>query len=259
MKAEGLFKVECFVEKPDNETAKKYLSNGGYFWNSGIFVWKTSTILSEIETHLPFLYKALKEMESILFEPYQPNKPSEPNKPKELNKPNKLNKLYELYLDLEPISIDYGIMERSSNILMVPATFRWSDLGSWAALDEIIAKDDAGNIRKGNTIDIGSQNSTVFAGERLIATIGLKGMVVVDTPDATLVTPKERVQEVRGIVDELRQNKREEHLLHKTVERPWGSFTVLDKGQGYKIKKVFLKPRAKLSLQLHRRRASSDH
>ena len=266
MKVEGLFKVECFVEKPDNETAKKYLSNGGYFWNSGIFVWKTSTILSEIETHLPFLYKALKEMESILFEPYQPNKPnqynkpSEPNEPKELkelNKPNKLNKLYKLYLGLEPISIDYGIMERSSNILMVPATFRWSDLGNWTALDEIIAKDDAGNIRKGNTIDIGSQNSTVFAGERLIATIGLKGMVVVDTPDATLVTPKERVQEVRRIVDELRQNKREEHLLHKTVERPWGSFTVLEKGNGYKIKRVVLRPGAKLSLQLHRRR--SEH
>jgi len=251
MKVEGFFKAECFVEKPDLETAKKYLSDGDYFWNSGIFVWKTSTILSEIETHLPFLYKTLKEIESILFEPYQTNKPNQPNKPKELNKLNRL------YSSLEPISIDYGIMERSSNILMVPATFHWSDLGSWAALDEIIEKDDAGNIHKGNTIDIGSQNSTVFAGERLIATIGLKGMVVVDTPDATLVTPKGRVQEVRRIVDELRRNNREEHLLHKTVERPWGSFTVLDKGQGYKIKKVFLKPRGKLSLQLHRRR--SEH
>jgi mannose-1-phosphate guanylyltransferase/mannose-6-phosphate isomerase-like protein (cupin superfamily) len=266
MKVEGLFKVECFVEKPDCGTAKKYLSDGDYFWNSGIFVWKTSTILSEMETHLPFLYKTLKEIESILFEPYQlnkpnePNKPNKPNKPKEpseLNKPNEPNKLNKLYSSLEPISIDYGIMERSSNILMVPATFRWSDLGSWAALDEIIEKDDAGNIHQGNTIDIGSQNSTVFAGERLIATIGLKGMVVVDTPDATLVTPKGRVQEVRRIVDELRRNNREEHLLHKTVERPWGSFTVLDKGQGYKIKKVFLKPGAKLSLQLHRRR--SEH
>jgi hypothetical protein len=122
-----------------------------------------------------------------------------------------------LYSRLEPISVDYGIMERSSKVLMVPASFHWSDLGSWAALDEIIQKDDAGNIRKGNTIDIGSQNSTVFAGERLIATIGLKGMVVVDTPDATLVTPKEMVQEVRRIVDELRQNKREEHLLQPDI------------------------------------------
>jgi mannose-1-phosphate guanylyltransferase/mannose-6-phosphate isomerase len=120
-----------------------------------------------------------------------------------------------------------------------------SDLGSWAALDEIIEKDKTGNILKGNTIDIGSQNSTIFAGERLIATIGLKDMVVVDTSDATLVSPKERVQEVRKVVEALRQADREEHLIYKTVERPWGSYTVLEKGDRYKIKKVVLKPRAK--------------
>jgi mannose-1-phosphate guanylyltransferase/mannose-6-phosphate isomerase len=148
-------------------------------------------------------------------------------------------------------------MERSHDILMVPASFKWSDLGSWAALDEVIEKDERGNIQKGNTIDIESQNSTVFAGNRLIATIGLKDMVVVDTPDATLVTPKERVQEVRRIVEVLRQNGREEHLIHKTVERPWGSYTVLERGESYKIKRVVLKPNARLSLQLHRRR--SEH
>jgi mannose-1-phosphate guanylyltransferase/mannose-6-phosphate isomerase len=130
-------------------------------------------------------------------------------------------------------------------------------LGSWAALDEIIGKDKTGNILKGNTIDIGSQNSTVFASGRLIATIGLKDMVVVDTADATLVSPKERVQEVRKVVETLKRDNREEHLIHKTVERPWGSYTVLEKGEKYKIKRVVLKPRAKLSLQLHRRR--SEH
>jgi mannose-1-phosphate guanylyltransferase/mannose-6-phosphate isomerase len=137
---------------------------------------------------------------------------------------------------------------------MVPAKFQWSDLGSWTSLDEIIDKDSSGNIRKGNTIDIGSKDSIVFAGERLIATLGLKDMVVVDTPDATLVTPKERVQEIRKIVEELKRDGREEHLLPRTVEKPWGSYTVLEKGQGYKIKKVVLKPKARLSLQLHRRR-----
>jgi mannose-1-phosphate guanylyltransferase / mannose-6-phosphate isomerase len=248
IKLKGVLKAECFVEKPDLETARRYVSDGGYFWNSGIFVWKTSKVLSEIEKHLPDLYKGLKEMESLLFEPGQPNEP---------NEPNKLNKLNELYASLESISIDYGIMERSPNVLVVPATFEWSDLGSWTALDELIKKDDAGNIVKGNTVDIGSQNSTIFAGERLVATIGLKDMVVVDTPDATLVTPKERVQEVRNIVKELKKSGREEHLLHKTVERPWGSYTVLEKGNGYKIKRVVLKPGAKLSLQLHRRR--SEH
>jgi mannose-1-phosphate guanylyltransferase/mannose-6-phosphate isomerase len=254
IKLKGVLKVECFVEKPNLETAKKYLLDGNYFWNSGIFVWKTSKILSEIEKHLPPLYKTLKEIESLLFFLDKPNKLNQPNQPNQPNKPNKLN---ELYSSLENISIDYGIMERSSNGLMVPANFLWSDLGSWTALDEVIEKDDSGNILKGNTIDIGSQNSIVFSGERLVATIGLKDMVVVDTPDATLVTPKGRVQEVKKIVETLKKNGREEHLIHKTVERPWGSYTVLEKGNGYKIKRVVLKPGAKLSLQLHRRR--SEH
>jgi len=249
--SKGLLKVERFFEKPDLKTAKRYLSRGGYFWNSGIFVFKTSQILSEIQTHLPSLYDSLKKMEALLFEPDKPDQPSIPQSA--FRNPQ----LVTLYSRLEPISIDYGIMERSPNILMVPAKFRWSDLGSWAALDEVIEKDRAGNILRGNTVSIGSQNSTVFAGDRLIATIGLKDMVVVDTPDATLVTPKDRVQEVRKIVETLKQGDREEHLIHKTVERPWGSYTVLEKGDRYKIKRVVLKPKAKLSLQLHRRR--SEH
>jgi len=258
IKLKGVLKVECFVEKPNLETAQKYLLDGNYFWNSGIFVWKTSKILSEIKTYLPSLYKTLKEIDFLLFKSDQLDRHNNPvtQLPNDVvtSKPNKLN---ELYSSLENFSIDYGIMERSSNGLMVPANFLWSDLGSWTALDEMIKKDDAGNIVKGNTIDIGSENSTIFAGERLIATIGLKDMVVVDTPDATLVTPKGRVQEVKNIVEELKKNGREEHLIHKTVERPWGSYTVLEKGNGYKIKRVVLKPGAKLSLQLHRRR--SEH
>jgi mannose-1-phosphate guanylyltransferase/mannose-6-phosphate isomerase len=258
------FKVDRFFEKPDLKTAKKYLSDGGYFWNSGIFVFKTSKILSELQNHLPSLYKTLKEIEIILFKPDKLNrlkKPKKPEKPITQLPNNSITKRSALcamhYAKLEPISLDYGIMERSQNILMVPAKFKWSDLGSWAALDEIIEKDKTGNILKGNTIDIGSQNSTVFASGRLIATIGLKDMVVVDTPDATLVAPKERVQEVRKVVEALRQDDREEHLIHKTVERPWGSYTVLEKGDRYKIKRVVLKPNARLSLQLHRKR--SEH
>ena len=242
----GLLKVKCFVEKPDLETAKTYLSDDSYFWNSGIFVWKTSKILSEIEKHLPSLYKTLREIEGLLFSDLNVR-----------NDPNILNRFKDRYSCMENISIDYGIMERSHKTLMVPATFQWSDLGSWSALDEMIVKDDEGNILRGNTIDIGSQDSIIFAGERLIATLGLKDMVVVDTPDATLVTPKERAQEVRKIVEVLKRSGREEHLIHKTVERPWGSYTVLEKGQGYKIKRVVIKPKAKLSLQLHKRR--SEH
>ena len=247
VKSKGLLKVERFFEKPDLKTAKRYLSHGGYFWNSGIFVFKTSQILTEIQTHLPSLYHALKKMEVLLFEPDRPDKRDRFSIPQ----------LATLYARLKPISIDYGVMERSPNIRMIPARFRWSDLGSWAALDEVIEKDKAGNILRGNTINVGSENSTVFAGDRLVATIGLKDMVVVDTPDATLVTPKDRVQEVRKIVETLKQGDREERLIHKTVERPWGSYTVLEKGDRYKIKRVVLKPKAKLSLQLHRKR--SEH
>ena len=161
------------------------------------------------------------------------------------------------YAKLEPISIDYGIMEKSHEVWMVPATFQWSDLGSWAALDEISEKDRAGNILRGNAIDVDSQNSIIFSDQRLIATIGLKDMVVVDTPDATLVMPKGRAQEVRKIVETLKHKHREEHFIHRTVERPWGSYTVLEKGDRYKIKRVVLKPGARLSLQRHRLR--SEH
>ena len=276
VEVEGLVKVDGFVEKPDLETAKTYLASGNYFWNSGIFVWKTSKILSEIEKLLPHLFSALKEIErqmvSELSESSKLSKVTKVTKSSKeemvssgmsglgsspLNLLNKLNSLNSLYASLEPISIDYGIMERSRDVLMLPATFQWSDLGNWTALDEVLEKDQAGNILRGNTIDIGSKDSIIFSGERVVATIGLKDMVVVDTPDATLVTPKEKVQEVRKVVEVLRRNHREEHLLHKTVERPWGSYTVLEKGSGYKIKRIVLKPQARLSLQLHKKR--SEH
>jgi mannose-1-phosphate guanylyltransferase/mannose-6-phosphate isomerase-like protein (cupin superfamily) len=266
IRSKGLLKVDRFFEKPDLKTAKRYVSHGGYFWNSGIFVFKTSRILAEIRTYLPSLYGALKKIEAILFEPAQSAGSSTPPLDRSSiphsavpARPagGRTPLLIALYSRLKPISIDYGIMERSPHILMVPAKFRWSDLGSWAALDEVIEKDKAGNILRGNTIDVGSENSTVFAGDRLVATIGLQNMVVVDTPDATLVTPKDQVQEVRKIVETLKQGDREEHLIHKTVERPWGSYTVLEKGDRYKIKRVVLKPKSKLSLQLHRRR--SEH
>jgi len=240
----GILKVDRFLEKPDIQRAKTFLSKEGYFWNSGIFVWKTSKLLSELQIHLPQLFKILKEIKSFITLSNGHNAAM-------------AQRLKDLYSSLEPISIDYGVMERSKDVWMVPATFQWSDLGSWAALDEIVERDHAGNILRGNAVDIESQNSIIFSGKRLVATIGLKDMVVVDTPDATLVTPKERTQEVRRIVETLKQGGREEHLIHRTVERPWGSYTVLEKGEGYKIKRVVLKPKARLSLQRHRRR--SEH
>ena len=265
------YTVDRFLEKPDLETAKSFLSKGGYFWNSGIFVWKTSKILSEFHKHLPSLYSTLKEIGSLLLpgerdKRSQPDQRDQPEQPvSRFSRVSRIsrfpdepdNQIRAIYSTLDSVSIDYGIMERSKDVRMIPATFQWSDLGSWAALDEVIERDQAGNILRGNTVDIGSRNSIIFSDKRLIATIGLEDMVVVDTPDATLITPKGRVQEVRKIVDVLKKNGREEHLIHLTVARPWGSYTVLEKGESYKIKRIVLNPGARLSLQRHSRR--SEH
>ncbi len=241
---QNLFLVKQFVEKPDPKTAESYLKQGDYYWNCGIFIWKTSKILSEIEKHLPSLSLALKEIE-----PFFSGETKGPWA--------EASKVADIYSSVESISIDYGVMEKSDDVAMVPSDFQWSDLGNWTALDEIFEKDAAGNIVRGNAIDFGSQNSIIFGGERVVATIGLKEMIVVDTPDATLVSSKKGVQEVRRVVEKLRKENREEYALPRTVSRPWGSYTVLEKGPGYKIKRILIKPGSKLSLQVHRHR--SEH
>jgi mannose-1-phosphate guanylyltransferase/mannose-6-phosphate isomerase len=234
---EEVFHVKKFFEKPDLKTAESFVQQGSFYWNSGIFVWKTSKILEEIKSHLPRLYQGLKKITS--------------------QKDLKHEAITEVYASFDNISIDYGILEKSQAVMVVPSDFGWSDLGSWTALDDILEKDGHGNILQGNSVDIGSEQSTVIAGERVVATIGLKNMVVIDTPDATLVSSKENVQEVRKVVEILKKSKRDEHLIHRTVERPWGTYTVLEKGNRYKIKRIALNPRAKLSLQIHHHR--SEH
>jgi mannose-1-phosphate guanylyltransferase/mannose-6-phosphate isomerase len=232
-----IFHAEGFFEKPDLKTAEGFLRQGSYYWNSGIFVWKASKILKEIESYLPSLYRGLKKIDTL----------------------NDLRNdtFKELYSALENISIDHGVMEKSRDVLVIPADFGWCDLGNWTALGDVLERDEQGNILQGNVIDIGSENCTVVASDRVLATIGLKDMVVIDTADATLVSSKEMVHEVRKVVETLKRNNREEHLVHRTVERPWGSYTVLEKGSRYKIKRIVLHPKARLSLQLHQHR--SEH
>jgi mannose-1-phosphate guanylyltransferase/mannose-6-phosphate isomerase len=234
---EEVFQVKKFFEKPDLKTAESFIQQGSFYWNSGIFVWKTSKILEEIKSHLPHLYQGLKKIGS--------------------QKDSKGEGSAEVYASFDNISIDYGILEKSQAVMVVPSDFGWSDLGSWTALDDILEKDGHGNILQGNSVDIGSEHSTVIAGERVMATIGLRNMVVIDTPDATLVSSKENAQEVRKVVEVLKKRKRDEHLIHRTVERPWGRYTVLEKGDRYKIKRIVLNPKAKLSLQIHHHR--SEH
>ncbi|MBI5893484.1 MAG: mannose-1-phosphate guanylyltransferase/mannose-6-phosphate isomerase [Deltaproteobacteria bacterium] len=239
VKSYGYLKVERFTEKPDARTARKYFDSGNYLWNSGIFVWKASSIISEIKKYMPALYKGFLKIENAI------------------GTEREKKTIGDVYSKLESISIDYGVLEKSNNVMVVPADIGWSDVGSWAALDEVLSKDVNGNIIRGNVVDIGSKDSIVFGSGRLIATIGLKDTVVVDTPDATLVCPKDKAQDVKKIVDELKKHGRDEHIIHRTVERPWGSYTVLEEGERYKIKRLFIKPGGRLSLQLHRYR--SEH
>lgn len=236
-----VYEVEKFVEKPDQAKAKQYLREGRYYWNSGIFVFQAAAILKAIQRHLPALAKGLREVEKVR------------------GTQRERDAVRRIYHRLPSVSIDYGVMERVSrkSLAVMPVSIGWSDVGSWSALDAILPRDRDGNILRGDVIPIGCENSILYADLRPVAVIGAKDMVVVDTPDATLVCPKDRTQEVRKVVEILKKKQAEEHLAPRTVERPWGSFTVLENGKGYKIKRIVVNPGARLSLQLHHHR--SEH
>jgi mannose-1-phosphate guanylyltransferase/mannose-6-phosphate isomerase len=227
------------VEKPNAAKAAQYLKAGGYYWNSGMFVWRAATILDEIRLYQPSLGKAMDHMNDM--------KTAGANR----------QVIDEVYRRVPSVSIDNGVMEQSSKSAVVPVSFKWSDVGSWGSLDEVAAKNKAGNVVTGRVIDVESTDSIVYADRRVVATIGLNDMVVVDTPDATLVCPKSRAQDVKKVVEILKQQQAPEHLEHLTVHRPWGSYTVLEEGPGFKVKRVTVSPGGRLSLQLHHKR--SEH
>lgn len=233
------YRVGRFVEKPDAVKAAQYLKAGDYYWNSGMFVWRAATILEEIRRHQPALARGIDQIGLLMDQ----------------NAAQSV--IDDEYRRLPSISIDNGVMEQSDKAAMVPVSFKWSDVGSWGSLDEVAVKDKAGNVVGGRVVDIGSQRSIVYGDRRVVATIGLTDMVVVDTPDATLVCPKSRAQDVKRIVDILKQQGAPEHLEHLTVHRPWGSYTVLEEGPGYKVKRVTVNAGGRLSLQLHHQR--SEH
>ena len=233
------YRVGRFVEKPNAVKAAQYLKAGDYYWNSGMFIWRATTILEEIRRHQPALARGIDEIGRLIGQ----------NAARAA--------IDEAYRRLPSISIDNGVMEKSDKAAVVPVTFKWSDVGSWGSLDEVAAKDKAGNVVGGRVVDIGSQRSVVYGDRRVVATIGLTDMVVVDTPDATLVCPKSRAQDVKQIVDILKRQGAPEHLEHLTVHRPWGSYTVLEEGPGYKVKRVTVNAGGRLSLQLHHKR--SEH
>lgn len=230
--AEGFYRVDRFVEKPDLETAQRYLKAGNYYWNSGIFMFKVSTVLQEYRRLLPSIYEI---MQGIDFE----------------------NNLEKVYASLESVSIDYGIMEKSDRVVVIPAEMGWDDIGSWQYLYKSLPKDNNENVFQGNVLALDSVNSMIFSEKKLVAAIGLADMIVINTDDALLICPQERSQDVKKIFDRLKEAKAEEYQIHTTVEKPWGSYTLLEKGSRYKIKRVLVKPGERLSMQMHYHR--SEH
>jgi mannose-1-phosphate guanylyltransferase/mannose-6-phosphate isomerase len=222
---ENAFEVEEFVEKPEIERAREYV-NSGYLWNSGMFMFDVDIFLEECRKHQPKLVEAF-------------DLPIE-----------------KAYLSINEISVDYGILERTDRAAVVRLTSVWSDVGSFDSLYEIFEKDGAGNAIRGECIALEAKNNLVFGG-RLAAIIGVEDLVVIDTKDAVLVCRKSDSQRVREVVEVLKQRNDKRAEVHRTAYRPWGSYTVLEENQFYKIKRLTLKPRKRLSLQKHYHR--SEH
>lgn len=229
------YKVKEFVEKPDVETAKKYLAAGTYFWNSGIFMFKASTMLKEIEKLAPEIAKISHNIDFT-----------------------EKNDIPFIEFDKMPsISIDYAVMEKSDKIALVKLESDWNDLGSWQSIYDVSTKDANNNVFVGHVIDEGSKNSFVYASSKLVTTIGLEDTVIVETEDAILACKKDRTQDVKHIYETLKKQNDDTHLIHKTVYRPWGFYTVIGQGKGFLSKVIHVNPGQKLSVQSHNHR--SEH
>jgi len=227
-------KVEEFCEKPDIKTAREYVQSGDYYWNSGIFMFKVSTIMKEFEQICPEISSIIKNIDCakapIPFTEFE-------------KMPN--------------ISIDYALMEKSRNLAMVELKSDWKDLGSWKSIYEVNPKDENNNVFVGHVLDNGSKNSLVYSSSKLVATIGLEDTVIVETEDAILACKKDRTQEVKQIYETLKAQHDGTQKVHKTVYRPWGFYTVIAEGKGFQTKIIHVNVGQKLSVQSHNYR--SEH
>ncbi|MBL8511218.1 MAG: mannose-1-phosphate guanylyltransferase/mannose-6-phosphate isomerase [Betaproteobacteria bacterium] len=232
--------VAAFKEKPDLATAQRFLAEGGYFWNAGMFVWKASAILAAIGEALPALAKVLEAIAA------------------EVRAGDAFNAALKTHFSAAPnISIDHGVLEKSNNLFVVPANIGWSDVGSWDAVYDVSAKDAQGNVAQGNVLAVDCANTLVRSEKRLVAAVGLTDVTIVETADAILVARHGESQKVKQVVEALQQSGGSLHVEHLTVQRPWGAYTVMEEGEGFKIKRIEVKPGGRLSLQSHRFR--SEH
>ena len=235
---DNCFLVDHFVEKPDLETAERFLDKGGYHWNSGMFMFTARRYLDELRAHKPAILstclKALGkgERDGAFVLPDA-----------------------EIFATAENISIDYAVMERTEAAAMVAASFGWSDVGSWSSLADLGEEDANGNVTEGDVLLEGCKGTFVRSSGRLVAAVGLEDQVIIETGDAVLVAPKDRVQDVRKVVERLRASKREEADTHAKVYRPWGTYESIHLGDKHRVKHIVVSPGGKLSSQYHHHRA----
>lgn len=234
----GCFEVDAFIEKPNLADAKAFLEDGNYYWNAGIFLFSASKFLQELEKQSPQIVNACKKAVS---------------KAKKDLDFQRLDK--KAFTESPSISIDYAVMEKSKNIVVVPVEMGWNDVGSWDALWQLLDKDNNGNVIKGDVIARDTRNSLIRSENSLVTTVGLENTIVIATEDAILVAKKEAAQDVNLIVDEIKINKRSEHLSHSKVYRPWGWFQILETSKQFQVKIINLNPKSKISLQRHKHRA----
>lgn len=230
--------VEAFVEKPNLETAKSYLASGNYFWNSGMFMFRASTYLAELKAHNPAMYAACEQALTLAK--------------KDLDFV-RLDK--DAFAQSPSDSIDYAVMEKTKKAVVVPLDAGWSDVGAWSAVWEVLPQDASGNATRGDVMVEGSKNCYVHADYRLVSLLGVENVVVIETSDAVLVAHKDKAQDVKKLVDRLKAEGRSEVQMHREVFRPWGSYDSVDNGHRYQVKRITVKPGAKLSLQMHHHRA----
>ncbi len=230
-------RVSSFVEKPDLATAKHYLAQGTYFWNSGMFSFPTALLLEEMTRYCPDIVRAMEQavdqgsVDGVFFRFDKQAMAASPSD-----------------------SIDYALMEKTDRAAMVEADIGWSDIGSWKALWQVSEKDERGNATNGDVLLEDVDNSLIRSEDTLVAALGLKDTIVVETADAVLVAPMNRSQDVKTIVNRLKKEQRQEFRYHRTVYRPWGSYTTLEAHDRFQIKRITVNPGAKLSLQMHHHR-----
>ena len=227
------FDVKAFHEKPDFETATSYLKAGNYYWNSGMFCFKAGVFLDELEKYSPEIYN-----QSL-------------NAFNNANKNEIIRIKHEDMMAIPEDSIDYAVMEKSDIVKVIPSNIDWNDVGSFDALFEELPKDKNGNTKNDNHISIDSKNNLVYGREKKIATIDVEDLIIIDTGDALLVSKKGSSQKVKKVVEKLKESNSQLHNIHLTGHRPWGTYTVLEEANGYKIKRIEVKPGSRLSLQKH--------